>query len=171
MNLGDWATERPYKDYLPYLVAKGGLTTMTLALATRAGPAHPGRHDPARDDRPATGLRRGRKQAVLGQTPLRRFGSSERRQPADPLPARRDQLRHRLMFPRRRRTVPGETLRLCVPPVLRCRRTETTPQSERHLRAGSRAGSPATGVRRRGRPCCRPGPSGGSRPAGRRCSG
>ena len=25
--IGDWATERPYKDYLPYLVAKGGLTT------------------------------------------------------------------------------------------------------------------------------------------------
>ena len=22
--IGDWATERPYKDYLPYLVAKGG---------------------------------------------------------------------------------------------------------------------------------------------------
>ena len=33
LNIGDWATERPYKDYLPYLVAKGGLTTMTLALA------------------------------------------------------------------------------------------------------------------------------------------
>ena len=34
VNLGDWATDRPYKDYLPYLVGKGGLTTMTLALAT-----------------------------------------------------------------------------------------------------------------------------------------
>ena len=40
VNVGDWATERPYKDYLPYLVAKGGLTTMTLALADGAGPAH-----------------------------------------------------------------------------------------------------------------------------------
>ena len=53
VNIGDWATERPYKDYLPYLVAKGGLTTMTLALAARAGAAHPGRDDPAGDDRPA----------------------------------------------------------------------------------------------------------------------
>ena len=36
--IGDWATERPYKDYLPYLVAKGGLTTMTLALARELAP-------------------------------------------------------------------------------------------------------------------------------------
>ena len=38
VNIGDWATERPYKDYLPYLVAKGGLTTMTLALAKELAP-------------------------------------------------------------------------------------------------------------------------------------
>ena len=60
VNIGDWATERPYKDYLPYLVAKGGLTTMTLALAAGAGPAHPRRHDPAGDDRPARRADRGR---------------------------------------------------------------------------------------------------------------
>ena len=39
--IGDWATERPYKDYLPYLVAKGGLTTMTLALARELAPHIP----------------------------------------------------------------------------------------------------------------------------------
>ena len=39
--IGDWATERPYKDYLPYLVAKGGLTTMTLALAKELAPHIP----------------------------------------------------------------------------------------------------------------------------------
>ncbi len=38
VNLGDWATERPSKDYLPYFVAKGGLTTMTLALARELAP-------------------------------------------------------------------------------------------------------------------------------------
>ncbi len=38
VNIGDWATERPYKEYLPYLVAKGGLTTMTLALARELAP-------------------------------------------------------------------------------------------------------------------------------------
>ena len=41
VNIGDWATERPYKDYLPYLVAKGGLTTMTLALAGELAPHIP----------------------------------------------------------------------------------------------------------------------------------
>ena len=41
MMLGDWATERPYKDYLPYLVAKGGLTTLTLALARELAPHVP----------------------------------------------------------------------------------------------------------------------------------
>ena len=41
VNIGDWATERPYKDYLPYLVAKGGLTTMTLALARELAPHIP----------------------------------------------------------------------------------------------------------------------------------
>ena len=39
VNVGDWATERPYRDYLPYIVAKGGLTTMTLALAGELAPA------------------------------------------------------------------------------------------------------------------------------------
>ena len=38
VTIGDWATERPYKEYLPYLVAKGGLTTMTLALARELAP-------------------------------------------------------------------------------------------------------------------------------------
>jgi pteridine reductase len=36
--VGDWATERPYPDYLPYLVAKGALKTLTLALARELAP-------------------------------------------------------------------------------------------------------------------------------------
>ena len=76
VNVGDWATERPYKDYLPYLVAKGGLTTMTLALAAGAGPAYH-RHDgPAGDDRPSARLRRGRQAAVVAPTPLAPVGSA-----------------------------------------------------------------------------------------------
>ena len=59
--LGDWATERPYKDYLPYLVAKGGLTTLTPGAGPGAGSARSRRSDPARDDRPAAGLHRIRK--------------------------------------------------------------------------------------------------------------
>ena len=35
----DWAVHRPYKNYLPYLVAKGGVHTLTLALAKELAPS------------------------------------------------------------------------------------------------------------------------------------
>jgi pteridine reductase len=74
--LGDWATERPYQDYLPYLVAKGALTTMTLALARELAPHIPvALIQPAMIDPPPE-FTESEKQAVLDQTPLRRFGSS-----------------------------------------------------------------------------------------------
>lgn len=38
VNLADWAVFRPYKDYAAYLTAKGGLVTMTLALAVELAP-------------------------------------------------------------------------------------------------------------------------------------
>ena len=76
VNLGDWATERPYKDYLPYLVAKGGLTTMTLALARELAPhVSVALIQPAMIDAPPD-FSEAEKQAVLEQTPLRRFGSA-----------------------------------------------------------------------------------------------
>ena len=34
----DWAVDRPYRDFLPYLVAKGGLVTLTKALAAELAP-------------------------------------------------------------------------------------------------------------------------------------
>jgi pteridine reductase len=75
VNFGDWATERPYKDYLPYLAAKGGLTTLTLALARELAPDIPvAMVQPAMIDPPAE-FTEEEKQAVLALTPLRRFGS------------------------------------------------------------------------------------------------
>jgi pteridine reductase len=75
VNMGDWATERPYKDYLPYLVAKGGLTTMTLALAKELAPHIPvAMIQPAMIDSPPE-FTEDDKQAVLEETPLGRFGS------------------------------------------------------------------------------------------------
>jgi pteridine reductase len=38
VNVGDWAIDRPYKDFLPYITAKGGLKTFTLALARELAP-------------------------------------------------------------------------------------------------------------------------------------
>lgn len=39
INVGDWATDRPGRGYLPYLVAKGALKTFTMALARELAPS------------------------------------------------------------------------------------------------------------------------------------
>jgi pteridine reductase len=75
--IGDWATDRPYKDYLPYLVAKGGLKTMTMALAKELAPhisvamIQPAMIDPPPD------LTEDDRAAVVAATPLRRVGSPD----------------------------------------------------------------------------------------------
>lgn len=38
VNFADWAVERPYRGFLPYFVAKGGLVAMTKALAVELAP-------------------------------------------------------------------------------------------------------------------------------------
>ncbi|MBI1348758.1 SDR family oxidoreductase [bacterium] len=38
IHFTDWAVDRPYRDHLPYLVAKGGLVTLTKALAVELAP-------------------------------------------------------------------------------------------------------------------------------------
>jgi pteridine reductase len=77
INIGDWASERPYKDFLPYLVAKGGLATMTLALAKELAPHVPvAMIQPAMIDPPA-GFTAADTKAVIAQTPLRRTGSPD----------------------------------------------------------------------------------------------
>lgn len=77
VNVGDWSTDRPYKDYLPYIVAKGGLTTMTLALAVELAP-----HvavtmvQPAMIDPPPT-MTAAARAAVVAATPLAREGTPD----------------------------------------------------------------------------------------------
>jgi NAD(P)-dependent dehydrogenase (short-subunit alcohol dehydrogenase family) len=39
INVTDWAGDRPYRQYLPYCVSKGGLITLTKALAKELAPA------------------------------------------------------------------------------------------------------------------------------------
>ena len=39
INMTDWAVYRPYRNYLPYLTAKGGIITLTQALAVELAPA------------------------------------------------------------------------------------------------------------------------------------
>lgn len=38
VNFADWAVDRPYKNFLPYMIAKGGVATMTRALAVELAP-------------------------------------------------------------------------------------------------------------------------------------
>lgn len=38
VNIADWAGVRPYNDYLPYCVSKGGVITLTKALAKELAP-------------------------------------------------------------------------------------------------------------------------------------
>ena len=39
VNIADWAGLRPYKNYLPYVISKGGIITMTKALALELAPS------------------------------------------------------------------------------------------------------------------------------------
>ncbi len=77
INIGDWATERPYRNYLPYLVAKGGLTTFTLALAQELAPdITVNMIQPATIDPPPT-FSDADRAGVIAATPLGRIGSAE----------------------------------------------------------------------------------------------
>jgi pteridine reductase len=77
VSVGDWATERPYKDYLPYLVAKGGLKTMTMALARELAPhVTVNLIQPAMID-PPPHLGAEDLDAVVAATPLRRIGNAD----------------------------------------------------------------------------------------------
>jgi pteridine reductase len=38
LNVADWAVDRPYTGYLPYFIAKGGIVTLTKALAKELAP-------------------------------------------------------------------------------------------------------------------------------------
>jgi pteridine reductase len=38
INIGDWATARPYRDYAPYFASKGAIPTLTRAFAVELAP-------------------------------------------------------------------------------------------------------------------------------------
>jgi pteridine reductase len=77
VNIGDWATDRPYKDFLPYLTGKGALKTMTLALARELAPhiavnlVQPAMIAPPPEMSPEE------IESVVAITPLRRVGSPD----------------------------------------------------------------------------------------------
>lgn len=77
VSVGDWATDRPYRHHLPYLVAKGALPSLTLALATELAPrvsvnlVQPAMIDPPPNLSPAEHA------AILAATPLATRGTPD----------------------------------------------------------------------------------------------
>lgn len=77
INFADWAGFRPYKNYLPYLLSKGGIITLTHALALELAPdiavnaVAPGPVLPPPDSTEAEIA------AMIRQVPLKRLGSPD----------------------------------------------------------------------------------------------
>jgi NAD(P)-dependent dehydrogenase (short-subunit alcohol dehydrogenase family) len=75
INLADWAGLRPYKDYIPYCVAKAGVIALTKALAKTLAPTiqvnaiAPGPVMLPED------FSDSQRQAVVRATPLKRIGT------------------------------------------------------------------------------------------------
>lgn len=77
INLTDWAVDRPYKNYAHYMASKGGLATLTRALARELAPGilvnaiapgpvlEPEELDP------------GKQEKILERLPLGRWGTPE----------------------------------------------------------------------------------------------
>ena len=77
VNFADWSGLRPYRDYLPYCVSKGGVVTLTKALAKELAPRvlvnaiAPGPILAPADMSPA------QRKRVARRVPLKRWGSPE----------------------------------------------------------------------------------------------
>ncbi|MGQ0636194.1 MAG: SDR family NAD(P)-dependent oxidoreductase [Planctomycetaceae bacterium] len=77
VNFTDWAVDRPYAGFLPYLTAKGGLATMTRALAVELAPTITvNAVAPAMID-PPPGLAEPEIEAIRQATPLKRVGVAD----------------------------------------------------------------------------------------------
>lgn len=77
INIGDWAGERPYTNYLPYCISKAGVIAMTKGLAKSLAPEvrvnciNPGPVMLPED------LSESEREEVIRKTPLKRTGSPE----------------------------------------------------------------------------------------------
>jgi len=74
---GDWMTDRPEPGLLPYLTAKGALTTLTLGLAVELAPEITVNLIQPGTVLPPPNLDEGEARRILQTTPLQRFGSPE----------------------------------------------------------------------------------------------
>lgn len=77
INIADWSAHRPYKNYLPYSVAKAGVVAMTQVLAKSLAP-----HIQVNTVSPGAillpeDISRELKNTLIKKTPLKRIGESK----------------------------------------------------------------------------------------------
>lgn len=76
IHFTDWAVDRPYRDFLPYLVAKGGLVTLTKGLAVELAPTITVNAIAPGTVEPPPGLSETKLQQIRDASALGRIGSA-----------------------------------------------------------------------------------------------
>ena len=76
IHFTDWAVDRPYRDFLPYLIAKGGLVTLTKALAVELAPTITVNAVAPGTVEPSPGLSESKLQQIRESSALGRTGSA-----------------------------------------------------------------------------------------------
>ena len=77
INFADWAGVRPYRDYLPYCVSKGGIITLTKALAKELAPRVQVNAIAPGPILPPPGMSAAVRRRIARRVPLRRWGSQK----------------------------------------------------------------------------------------------
>jgi pteridine reductase len=77
VNIGDAGAERPYRDYLPYCVAKAALATLTRGLAKLLAPAVQVNCVAPGPILPPAGATAEEQARIVRRTPLGRFGGPD----------------------------------------------------------------------------------------------
>jgi len=76
IHFTDWSVDRPYRDVLPYLIAKGGLVTLTKALAVELAPTITVNAVAPGTVEPPPGLSESKLQEIRDSSALGRIGSA-----------------------------------------------------------------------------------------------
>lgn len=77
VNMADWAGLRPYRNYLPYLIAKAGVVALTKTLALELAPEIQVNAIAPGPVLLPEGMSAGEVQALLRHVPLKRLGSPQ----------------------------------------------------------------------------------------------
>ncbi len=77
IHFTDWAVQRPYREYLPYLVSKGGLETLTRVLAVELATTITVNAIAPGTVEPPPGMSESRREQIRQQSALQRLGNAD----------------------------------------------------------------------------------------------